>query len=258
MSVCEKRGNGLFAVLLILMGALLFLENVGLLPGWRIADFWPVWMIVWGVFIIDRSRHAIALIWSGALIISGVLLILGNLNILHVNANVIWPVMLIALGVALLIAPAQFREWGESVRAKRQARWDARQEFRDHIRSSIRGSVRSFYGNSLREDVVFSSVTRRLQSQQFEGGRVAAVFGSIQLDLAEATMANGTARLKADAVFGGIEIIVPRTWKVDLRSAAVFGGCDDRSIPPRPELGMEPPRLSITGSAVFGGIVVRN
>jgi predicted membrane protein len=260
MNACDKRGGGMFAMLLILMGVLLFLENVGLIPSWSMADFWPVWMIIWGVFMIDRTRNLIAVIWSGGLIVSGILVILGNLHILHISVSIIGPVMLIALGLILLVAPGHVRQLGEQWRGDAGARWRARQELRDQIRSSIGNTMRIFRGNSLHEDVVFSSVTRRIQTQQFEGGRVTAVFGSIQLDLVEAVMAstNGGARLKADAVFGGIEIIVPRTWKVDMRSTAVFGGCDDRTLPPRPELGIEPPKLLITGSAVFGGVTVRN
>jgi hypothetical protein len=250
-------------MLLILMGALLFLDNVGLLPIRDINAFWPVWMIIWGVFIIDRGRHMLAWIWAFALIVCGVLLILGNLRILPVNASIIWPVMLIALGVALLVAPGQLRQLPERWRADSEAR---RAEFarkREERRERFRerwGYVKSYHGSTLHEDVVFSAVNRRLETQQFEGGRLAAVFGSVQVDLVNAgiTPPGGVARLKADAVFGGIEVIVPRTWKVDMKSAAVFGGCDDRTVPPRPELGVQTPTLVVTGAAVFGGITIRN
>lgn len=258
MNSCGKSGGGFFALLLILMGVALFLENVGLLPGWRIADFWPIWMIVWGVFIIDRSRHALAVIWSGALIVCGVLIILGNLGILHVDAGIIWPIVLIALGLGLWLAPAQVKQLGSRLSENAGGRWQAHAELGDQIRSSIRSTIGRFSGNSIREDAVFSTINRRLDTQQFEGGRLAAVFGSIRVDMADAAMLNGEARLKADAVFGGIEIIVPRTWRVELRSAAVFGGCVDRTVPPRPELGIEPPKLVVVGSGVFGGITVRN
>jgi len=260
MSACEKPSGGLFAVLLILMGALLFLDNLGILPIRNIADFWPAWMIVWGVFIIDRGKCTQAWIWGSALTVCGVLLILGNLHILHVNANIIWPVALIALGTALLIAPAELRDWSEKWRLNADQRRQERRERREHFKSAIGSAVRRYYGSSLHESVVFSSVNRRLDTAQFEGGRLSTVFGSIQIDLVDAAIVNppNIARIKADAVFGGIEIIVPRTWKVDLRNAAVFGGCDNRTLPPRPELGVEPPTLVVTGGAVFGGITVRN
>jgi hypothetical protein len=112
----------------------------------------------------------------------------------------------------------------------------------------------------LQESVVFASLNRRVDTQQFEGGKVDAVFGSIELDLSEASISSPDRRasLEANAVFGGIEITVPRTWKVIMKGAAVFGGCDDKTVPPRPEPGFDPPTLVITGAAVFGGVEIRH
>ena len=87
-----------------------------------------------------------------------------------------------------------------------------------------------------------------------------AVFGSIELDLSGASISSRDRRddLEANAVFGGIEITVPRTWKIVMKNTAVFGGCEDKTVPPRPEPGFEPVTLVITGGAVFGGIEIRN
>jgi hypothetical protein len=89
---------------------------------------------------------------------------------------------------------------------------------------------------------------------------VEAVFGGLELDLSGAAITTPDRRavLEANAVFGGIEIRIPRTWRVERESAAVFGGFDDKTVPPRPEPGFEPPTLVIRGSAVFGGIEVKN
>ncbi len=89
---------------------------------------------------------------------------------------------------------------------------------------------------------------------------MAAVFGSIELDLSDTSISSPDRRVRLDAsaVFGGIEITVPRTWKVVMKNAAVFGGCEDKTVPPRPEPGFEPPTLVITGAAVFGGVEIRN
>ena len=59
-------------------------------------------------------------------------------------------------------------------------------------------------------------------------------------------------------MFGGIEIRVPRNWRIEKAGAAVFGGFDDKTVPPRPEPGFDPPILVIKGAAVFGGIVIKN
>jgi hypothetical protein len=99
-----------------------------------------------------------------------------------------------------------------------------------------------------------------VESQGFEGGKVEAVFGGIDLDLTGATITTPDRRavLRADAVFGGIEITVPRTWRIERIGSAVFGSFEDKTIPPRPEPGVEPPTLVIRGDAVFGAVVIKN
>ena len=249
------RGS-LFALMLILAGGLLFLGNLGFLPLGDIRAYWPVWIIFWGVIVMDKAKSAVGNIWAIALISSGILLILGNLHILTINGSILWPVMLIAFGVNMLIRPAQLQDWPERMRIAAEARRRARRS-----RSTWScGPTRTFTGNTLNEAIVFSSVNRRVETQQFEGGKLDVVFGSIGIDLtgASITSPQRVAYIKANAVFGGIEIMVPRTWKVDMRSAAVFGGCDDSTVPPRPEPGFAPVTLIITGGAVFGGISIRN
>jgi predicted membrane protein len=247
MNLTKAPRGSVFALMLIVAGALLFLDNLGILPIRDIGAYWPIFIVVWGASILERWRSPVAIVWALALMAWGMLLILGNLQIISVRGGVGWPVMLIALGATMLVRPLQLREWRE-----RFLRFQAGRR--------PRSAGQSFFGNRLRESTVFGSMNRRLETQHFEGGKVEAVFGSIELDLSEAAISSAErlAVLEVNAVFGGIEVTVPRTWRVLMKSAAVFGGCDDRTVPPRPEPGSEPVTLVITGAAVFGGIEIRN
>jgi predicted membrane protein len=255
MNLGNAPRGSLFALLLIVAGALLFLDNLGILPIEDIRAYWPIWIVVWGVYILDRRKSPVAIIWAVAIMACGVLLILGNLRIIHVTGGVIWPVLLIAFGTMMLVRPVRFGEWPERFRVAGRMR---RRERFSRLRAN--GAPESFSGNELNEAIVFSSLNRRVETQQFEGGKLDVVFGSIELDLTGASIssANRQAAIEANAVFGGIEITVPRTWKIIMKSTAVFGGCDDRTVPPRPEPGFEPVTLVVTGGAVFGGISIQN
>lgn len=246
MKFADLPRGSLFALMLIVVGALLFLDNLGILPIQDIRAYWPFWIVIWGVHLLDRRRSQVVSIWALALIAWGTLLILGNLHILHVTGSVFWPVMLIAFGVSMLVSPTHLRDWPDRIRLHTRSRPDSPRE--------------SFFGNKLHEQVVFHTVNRRVETQQFEGGKLEAVFGYIELDLSGAAIScpDRRAQLKVSAVFGGIEVTVPRTWKVVMKSTAVFGGCDDQTVPPRPEPGLEPVTLVITGEAVFGGVEIRN
>jgi len=87
-----------------------------------------------------------------------------------------------------------------------------------------------------------------------------AVFGGIEVDLRRASISPARAEvvIDANATFGGIEIKVPETWLVICRGFGLFGGYEDKTIPPKPQEGAAVPRLVITGYAVFGGVSVRN
>ena len=239
------RGS-LVAVILIVAGALLFLDNLGLLPIHNIGDYWPLALVAWGLTIFERKRTAHSLIWATAVVVFGCLLLLGNLHIIHVTRSIFWPLVLIAFGATMLVGrtawPA-FPPWwtpgqGDPGTRTRQA----------------------FFGDRLMESIVFGGAERRVESQNFEGGKVEAVFGGMELDLSGAAITSPDRRaiLEVNAVFGGIEIRVPRTWRVEKKGSAVFGGFDDKTFPPRPEPGVEPPTLVIRGAAVFGGIEVKN
>jgi predicted membrane protein len=234
------------ALILIVAGALLFLDNLGLLPIRNIGAYWPLALVAWGLTLFERRRNVHSLIWATVVVVFGCLLLLGNLNIIHVTAAIIWPLILIAVGAMMLVGRG---EWAASIPRWPMGQYDAGSRTRQ-----------SYFGNRLMESVVFSGAERRVESQNFEGGKVEAVFGGIDLDLSGAaiTSSDRRAMLEANAVFGGIEIRVPRTWRVEKKGSAVFGGFDDRTVPPRPEPGFDPPTLVIKGAAVFGGIEVKN
>ncbi len=264
----ELPRGSVFALLLIIAGAVLFLDNLGIVPIQNVQAYWPIFIVFFGASMLERWKSPVAVLWAFGMIAWGGLLILGNLHILHVTGAVFWPIALIAFGITMLMKPMMLREWHERHREwhekqREQVRdWHERRraEFARRPGGGFARSGESFWGNKLRESTVFGSINRRVQTQQFEGGKVEAVFGSVTLDLTEAAIStpDRRVRLEVNAVFGGAEITVPRTWRVQMKTAAVLGGCDDRTIPPRPEPGIEPATLVVTGAAVFGGIEIRN
>jgi predicted membrane protein len=266
----KPRGRTV-ALFLIAAGAFLFLDNTGIIPVHDLDAWWPVWMIVVGGLIVEHRRSflnvqsVVSLIWAAGWILCGILLILGNLHVLPVNEEVIWPILLIVIGTIMLVRPVSLSGWQSNFAQwqvhAREAAFERRRLRRERRRGWAGVGTRDvFAGDRLREAIVFSSLNRRLETQQFEGGTLEVVFGSIEVDLSEAAISSPERRavLELSAVFGGIEIIVPRTWKVVLQATAVFGGCDNKTLPPRPEPGVEPATLLITGGAVFGGITIQN
>jgi hypothetical protein len=108
-------------------------------------------------------------------------------------------------------------------------------------------------GSEVHAVAVMSGNNRGVGSQRFAGGDVVAVMGGCEIDLTSAQIV-GEAVLDVLAFWGGVEIRVPRGWKVVGHVIPILGGYEDKTAS-APE---NAPRLIVRGSAIMGGIEVRN
>jgi hypothetical protein len=112
--------------------------------------------------------------------------------------------------------------------------------------------------NYLHAECIFSGTRQKIATQDFLGGKVTTVFGGAEIDLRSAGTKREEISIKAEAVFGGIELWVPAHWHTIVRGTGVFGGFTDKTFPAAPGASANAPRLVVTGAAIFGGVVVKN
>jgi hypothetical protein len=90
----------------------------------------------------------------------------------------------------------------------------------------------------------------------FRRGSVLTWYGGGQIDLRGATLDPAGADLNVRALFGGVQVIVPESWRVEQRIGAFLGGVSDsREKIDAQETG---PVLRLSGWAAFGGIDVKS
>lgn len=85
---------------------------------------------------------------------------------------------------------------------------------------------------------------------------VTAILGGAALDLRDAHI-DEVAAVDAFAMFGGVQLLVPKDWRVSVGGLPIFGGYQDRtlgngSLPP------DAPLLKVNATAIFGGAEVAN
>ena len=97
----------------------------------------------------------------------------------------------------------------------------------------------------------FSGCTLNYQDQVFEGAELSAVFGGVKCDLREAVIEKDCA-IEVSAIFGGIDILVPKHINVKVNSTCIFGGISNKT---KPNAGA--PTLYITGTCMFGGVDIK-
>ena len=99
---------------------------------------------------------------------------------------------------------------------------------------------------------IFDGIDLESRATAFTGGSMLAWFGGITVDLRQVELAPG-ARLSLHTLFGGIQIKTPPGWRVESGLKAIAGGVDART-PAQDD--PDAPVLTLTGTALFGGIAV--
>lgn len=97
----------------------------------------------------------------------------------------------------------------------------------------------------------FSGSDLRCDGEIFEGAELTAVFGGVECDLRHAVIA-GDCTIRATAVFGGIDILLPANVNVKVGSTSFFGGVTNKTV-----ACQDAPTIYISGICAFGGVDVK-
>lgn len=109
-------------------------------------------------------------------------------------------------------------------------------------------------GKSLKNGfAAFSGTNLNFNGEPFEGAELTAVFGGVKCDLRGAVM-NGDVVIKASAIFGGIDLIVPEGVAVKVQSLSVFGGVSNKHPQPTAQSLVT---VYVDASCIFGGMDIR-
>ncbi|HWZ97844.1 MAG TPA: DUF5668 domain-containing protein [Candidatus Dormibacteraeota bacterium] len=228
----DFRGGFAWGGVILFVGIVLLLDHLGVISAAGLWRFWPMILVLAGIVnILNECRR----VWGICLLLAGILLQLGEFGLVHVTWALLWPVLIIGVGMSLM--------WG-SIKA----------------RKAVEGSEEVTTGpGALNELAVFSGVEKRIMGKNFRGGRLVAIFGGIEIDLWQAEMEGDTVVLQVDAIFGGVELRVPDTWLVSSEGQGIFGGYSDTTrLNPPADPSQPRKNLVIRGMALFGGVEIKN
>ena len=99
---------------------------------------------------------------------------------------------------------------------------------------------------------IYEATTFASTAPALRRASVTTWYGGGTVDLRGATLDPAGARLTVRAVFGGLRLVVPETWRVELKSMGVFGGIGDSRS--HDLVDANGPLLTIDGIAIFGGV----
>jgi predicted membrane protein len=202
MNVSEDRPRIIIGIVLLALGGLFLLSNLGILRGlsvWALlwGGFW-LWLgaVVWG----PRGRRAGASRMAlGLLLIAiGVTTVVDGLGVFSFSTRDVigrfWPVILIAIGLAILV---------ESNRRQIAAGDPGR-------------------SNRIVHDSIFGDLKLTQPGWQARDVSANTLIGDMQIDLARAQVPDGETVVDLNAVIGDIDVWVPPDLPVALEAQCVF------------------------------------
>ncbi|MDA3890733.1 MAG: DUF5668 domain-containing protein [Salinivirgaceae bacterium] len=238
-SHCHSKDNiPIVGFFLIGFGIVFLLDRMNLIPSyWRhIIISWQSLLIFIGTINIFKSNARV----PGLILImvGSAFLIPEIFNISFQTKQLIWPVILISVGLLIVFkarhikAPKMFNPESETYNGQEK----------------------------IEEVAIFGGGKRIITNQNLKGGNVSAIFGGIELDLTDAELGDEIVVLEIAAIFGGVVIIVKPEWDVQVQVSSILGGFDDkRKVYKRAEgSSASGKKLIIKGAAIFGGGEVKS
>lgn len=240
----SRNASRLFAGLVIIgLGALALLDNFGILHIPRIWRFWPLILIALGFSRLLQPRGSRGR--AGGIVLSGLglWLLLENLGLWPYSLAELWPLIVVAVGIYLVWGALGNRISGAPV-----AGWLC-------VGGGRAGGSPSEDASRISSFSILGGVEHRSKSQDFQGGDATSILAGCKIDLRQATIKREEAILDVFALWGGVEITVPRNWSVVIQGTPILGAFDDKTDSSKEESG---PRLIIRGAVIMGGVEIKN
>jgi predicted membrane protein len=235
-------GRLIVGALLIFFGLLFTLDNFGVVDAGDVLAFWPMILIVVGLLRIVQPRHPGQRVFGVVMVGLGIFFQLQELGWTNLHFHDLWPVILVFIGGSLI--------WRAFERGRSfDAGWAIRATPQEGERATTpHQSDFAFMGG----------VHRVVETLDYRGGDATAVMGAVELDLRASTIATSPAMLDVFALWGGVEITVPPEWKVEVRATPILGGIDNKARSANSNTGAPEQVLVVRGTALMGGVEIKN
>jgi predicted membrane protein len=229
-----------FGFILLMLGLVMILERSGVL-SYEIYDFlvsWKMLLVAIGAFVFINGNRGAGIIVMG---IGAFFMIPDIFEDYDQIRRLFWPALLLLAGAAFMFGPR-----GRKLR-------------RPPTQPNINGATSQQVSNDFFDEmVIFGGREINMSTKNLLGGRSAAVFGGIEVDLRQCEISAEGCTVEVTTLFGGNTLKVPNDWTILNKVTTIFGGYSDVRIKD-PSYQPNPAKtIVITGVCIFGGTEVRN
>lgn len=226
-----------FAFLVLLVGALTFLDrwfhwDVGF---WSI--LWPSALLVYGI---KALLHRFRFFSFGCALFGGYFLV-NNLNLFHfsLDSSLIFPLIIVLFGLSLLVDA--LRKPRKPV--FRMSHTDSGDKSASHFQQN---------GESFDCSQSFGEKTEIVSLPLLSSGTASVSFGELQVDLTQCQQIANDCRIDLRCSFGALRLLVPRSCKVNDHCSASFGSVEYTGHPEDDASTV----IHVIGECSFGEITI--
>ena len=198
----KKTENIIWGLLFIIVGIIVLLNSLGIasinifFKGW-----WTLFIIVPSIIGLVKDNEKT---WDIFFLLLGIAILLSQWGIIDITTifKCLLPVILIVIGINII--------------------------FKDKINSKVTEKIKELNKNDSTEYyATFSGQKLSFSGEEFKGAKLNSIFGGIDLDLREAKIEQDIV-IDVTAVFGGVDIKVPKDVNVKVKSNSIFGGVSNK------------------------------
>jgi len=273
----NNDGGMIFGFIILAVGVLILLRKLDVFyPDWLLS--WP--MILIAVGVITLVKHEFKSFFGVIILGVGVFFLLDReFDFDFGLQRFVFPIALILVGIYLITKKRKEQQVLEDIQAKMRARSGpspapstSTAAAEENIQSEktafssqsaggksyagMSGVSGSSYSDSVSIDSIMSGINKRMLTKNFQGGKLTAAFGGIDLDLTQCDF-SGVINLQVDVIFGGISLVVPPHWDVRVEVTNIAAGVEDKRIYRQSEV--DPDKVMvIKGTVFFGGLEIKS
>ena len=216
-----------FGLVIFALGTLWTLDNLGVVDSGPILRWWPSLLLLFGFGKLIGAIPPRQVVMGAVLSVVGFMLLSNELDWFSFHFWQLWPILLIAAGTSLVV---------------RSMRGPAAADGTDRS-----AEVHTF--------AMMAGIHQKFDTQDFRGGDASALMGGVEIDLRSARAKQPQVVIDVFAWWGGIDIFVPRDWRVANEVLPIMGGVDDQTRPAEGEIHTT---LVLRGAAIMGGVEIKN
>lgn len=126
--------------------------------------------------------------------------------------------------------------------------------FKDTINKKIKSEMKKLNKKSDNEYCATFGVQKLdFSNEEFKGCDISAVFGGIECNLKDSIITEDII-INVSAIFGGVDIFVPKDVKVKVTSTPIFGGVSNERKNPKDD---KVKTIYINATCIFGGVEIK-